>query len=129
MSRRGLQGALLAMSAVATVAGARGITRGAAEVVDPGPISANIDSEYRFYATWYLIVGALLFKAARDPQQEPTIIRAAATGFFVAACSRALSARSLGPPHRSQRILMWIELAIPVVIIPWHRSLKKTVAQ
>lgn len=122
MNRRGLQGVLAAIGAVATVAGASGVIRGAAEVINGGPVSANVDSEYRFYAAWYHVLGLLMLRAARQPESASTIIRAGGAGFLLAASGRALSARSLGPPHPLQRVLMGIEFAIPAVIIPWQHE-------
>ena len=122
MGRRALRVALAAMGGVATVAGASGVLRGTAEVLDGGPVSANVDSEYRFYAAWYHVVGLLLFRAARRPEAESTVVRAAAGGLFVAACGRVVSIGRLGRPHRFQLVLLGLEFAIPAVLLPWHWS-------
>ena len=122
MSRGALRVALGTMGGVATVMGASGVLRGAAEVIDGGPVSANVDSEYRFYAAWYHVIGLLLLRAARRPEEESTVVRATAGGLLVAAGARVLSIRRLGRPHRFQLVLMGLEFAIPAVLLPWHSS-------
>ena len=122
MSRRTLQVALGILATVATTMGSSGVLRGTAEVPDGGPVSANVDSEYRFYATWYLVLGLLLFRAARRPEEEAVVVRACGAGLLVAAGGRALSIRKLGHPHRFQQVLMALELLIPALLVPWHRS-------
>ena len=120
MSRRGLQALLAVIGVVATLAGARGVLKGSAEVLEGGPVSANVDSEYRFYASWYHVLGLLVLRAARRPESEATIVRACAGGFLVAACGRVMSIRSVGQPHALQKVLTGLEFAIPVVIVPWQ---------
>lgn len=123
MGRRGLQVVLASIGAVATVAGGSGVLRGAAEVKGGGPVSAPVDSEYRFYAAWYPVLGVLLLRAARRPEAETTIVRACAAGFFLAACGRVLSIRKLGPPNSVQKLLLGAEFVIPAVVVPWQAAL------
>ena len=123
MSRRGLQVALTTIGVVATVAGGSGVVRGAAEVKGGGPVSAPVDSEYRFYAAWYPVLGVLLLRASRRPEVETTIVRACAAGFFLAACGRVLSIRSLGAPNSVQKFLLGVEFVIPAVVIPWQAAI------
>ncbi len=127
--RRSLQAVLAVLGAVATVEGARGVVQGARQVVDGGPVSANVDSEYRFYSSWYHVLGLLLLDASRRPESETRLVRACAGGFLLAACGRALSIRSLGPPHRVQKILMALEFAVPVVVVPWQGRVARAAAK
>ena len=128
MSRAGLQAALRAMAVVAMTMGASGVVRGTREVVNGGRVSANVDSEYRFYAAWYHVFGVLLWRAARRPEAETTLARACGAGLFIAACGRALSLRTHGHPHWSQRVLMAIEFVLPAVVLPWQARVSRTVA-
>jgi hypothetical protein len=125
-SRRGLQATLAALGAVATVAGANGVVRGAAEVSGGGPVSAAVDSEYRFYAAWYPVFGVLLLRAARAPEDEAPIVRAAAAGSLTAASGRLLSWRVRGQPNRLQQVLLGLEIVIAAVVVPWQRSVART---
>jgi Domain of unknown function (DUF4345) len=126
VSRKALQLVLSALGAVATAAGARGMVQGAAEVVDAGSYSSNVDSEYRFYAAWYHVAGLVLLRAARQPEDATVAVRLFSGGLFAAGCARLLSARTVGSPHRLQRLLMGLEFAIPVVLIPWQRQVAVT---
>ena len=126
MSRRGLQVVLTAIGAVATAAGARGVLTGSAEVMHGGPVTANVDSEYRFYASWYHVLGLLVLRAARRPESETTVVRACAAGFLVAACGRVLSIRALGPPNAFQKLLLGVEIVIPAVLVPWQASVARS---
>ena len=47
-------------------------------------------------------------------------MRATAAGFLAAACGRAISARTVGPPHPLQRALMAVEFALPAILVPWQ---------
>jgi hypothetical protein len=125
MRRRGLQTVLTAIGIVATVAGTDGLVRGGASVLRGGEVSANVDSELRFYATWYAVLGLLVLRAARRPEAETAVIRACGVGFLVAGCSRIVSWASVGKPHPWFRVLMALEFAIPVVIIPWQDAIRR----
>ena len=121
-SRRGLHATLATLGTVATAAGLSGVLRGASEVTGAGPVSAPVDSEYRFYAAWYPVFGILLLRAARAPEDEARIVHAAAAGLITAAGGRLLSWRTLGQPNRLQQVLLGLEILIPAVIVPWqHR--------
>jgi hypothetical protein len=124
-SRGALRAVLSLIGVVATFEGARGVVQGASQVVDGGRVSANVDSEYRFYAAWYHVLGLLLLSAARRPEAEARIIRACAGGFLLAACGRVLSMRAVGPPHRLQKVLMALEFVIPAVIVPWQAQVAR----
>src|SRR5256885_16052843 len=87
--------------------------------------SANVDSEMRFFASWYAVLGVLVLRAARRPESEATIVRACAAGFLLAACGRVLSTRALGPPSPVFKVLMGLEFAVPAVIVPWQVAISR----
>jgi hypothetical protein len=108
------------MGTVALVAGTRALLAGAREVRPTGPIPAPVDSEYRFYAAWYPIVGLTLLRAARQPEVDPHVVRGLAGGMGLAATGRLLSIRVHGRPHRSQAVLLVVEALIACGVVPWH---------
>ncbi len=118
--RRGLQVVLSAIGVVATVAGSSAVVQGSANVLRGGEVSANVDSEFRFYASWYAVFGLLLLRAARRPESETVIVRACGSGFLLAGSSRLLSMKASGAPHPLFKVLTAIEFLIPAVIIPWQ---------
>jgi hypothetical protein len=101
------------------------VLRGAGGVLEGGPVSANVDSEVRFFASWYAVLGVLVLKAARRPESEAAVVRACGAGFLLAAVGRVLSMRSAGRPHWLFRVLTGVELAVPVVIVPWQRRVAR----
>lgn len=127
-SRRGLQGVLAAIGMVAAAAGVRDAVGGSGKVIGGAPAApANVDSEFRFYAVWYAVLGALVLRAARRPESEAAAatVQACGAGFLAAACTRLLSWRSRGAPHPFLLFLTAVEFAIPVVIVPWQRRLSR----
>lgn len=120
MHRRGLQLALATVGTVATAFGALGVLKGGEGALHGGNVSPNVDSEFRFFASWYTVLGVLVLRAARHPESEATVVRACAAGFFLAACGRVLSSRSVGAPSTFFKVLTGIEFALPAVIVPWQ---------
>ena len=114
-----------AIGTVALAAGARGVVKGGAEVADGESVPTDVDSEYRFYAAWYVVLGVLVLRAARRPETETAIVRACAAGYLTAAIGRVLGIRALGPPSRPQQVLLGIEFAIPAVIVPWQAKVAR----
>ncbi|HEX2578742.1 MAG TPA: DUF4345 family protein [Aquihabitans sp.] len=123
---RTFRAAVAAMGSIATVAGTRGLLRGAREVPDPGRVTASVDSEYRFYATWYAIQGAALLAAATRTDVDRSVVRATAAGLGLGAAARALSLRSLGRPHPSQVALLAVEAVLAAILVPWHSAVTAT---
>lgn len=124
-SRRRLQAVLATMGAVATCAGARGVVTGAAEFGKAASVPAGVDSEYRFYAAWYHVFGVLLLRAARRPEGAGPLVRACGAGLWLAASGRLLSLRRVGSPQPLQKALLALELAVPVVVVPWQAKVAK----
>jgi hypothetical protein len=124
--RRGFRLVLASIGAVAATFGTLGVIKGGRGVVDGGTVSPNVDSEMRFFASWYAVFGFLLLLAVRRPESEGTIVRACGAGFLLAASGRVLSMKELGPPSRVFKVLTAIEFAIPAVILPWHEAIRRS---
>lgn len=122
---------LRALGAVATLAGARGVVFGAREVAGSKPVLAAVDSEYRFYAAWYLVTGMALLQVGSEPAVARREVRLLHVGLWTAAAGRVLSLRHTGRPGRGQLLLLGVEAALPLVLSPWqarvaraHRQLR-----
>ena len=122
---RGLRILLTIVSVVMLVAGSLTVVLGASSVLGTDDVTAEVDSEMRFYAVWYVVAGAFLLRATRRIESETWTIRLIAAAFFIAGCSRILSWVAVGRPHLSQLILMVIELVLPLVVIPWQASVAR----
>ena len=122
---RGLRILLTIVGVVMLVAGSLTVVLGASSVLGTDDVTAEVDSEMRFYAVWYVVAGAFLLRATRRIESETWTIRLIAVAFFVAGCSRILSWVAVGRPHLSQLMLMVIELILPLVVIPWQASVAR----
>ena len=127
--RSGLRLVLGGIGAVAATFGALGVVQGGRGVLNGGTVSPNVDSELRFFASWYAVLGLLLLRAVRHPESETTIVRACGPGFLIAACGRLLSMKAVGPPSGLFKILTAVEFAIPAVIVPWQEAVRRRVVQ
>jgi hypothetical protein len=102
------------------LAGLLGVFVGADLVLDGGTFSRNVDSEFRFFAAWYVAAGLFLLRGLRNVESATFEVRLVGAAFFLAACGRLLSLVDLGSPHAFYVALMVIEFLIPLVIIPWQ---------
>ena len=117
---------MAALGSVATVAGARGVLLGATETPGTTEVGPTVDSEYRFYAAWYHVVGLFLLRAARSTEVDRSAVQLCAGGFGVAAAGRLLSIRNVGRPHASQLALLMLEIVIAAGLPTWHRRSRTT---
>jgi hypothetical protein len=123
-SQQGLRWFVTVLGAVALVAGTASVVLGLASIPAVGPIHANADSELRFYAVWYAAAGLVLLRSAPKIEAAGTVVRGAAWAFFAAGSARAVSWLVYGRPHWSQVVLMALELAMPMILVPWQRSVE-----
>lgn len=95
--------------------GLRGVAgAGAAAALDPRA-RASLDSELRFYGTWYAAAGAL---ALRHP--EP-LRRALGPVWLGCAATRLLSLRTAGRPHPVLLLLAAAEAAVGTALVVEER--------
>jgi hypothetical protein len=127
VSRRLLQVHLFVLGTVATVFGLQGVLTGVRGVREHrhgvdlrGRGGRNVDSELRFFAAWYALAGALLLRAARRPEAATATVRGTSGALWLAALGRVLSLRAAGRPHRTYLVLLGIEVALPLVTVPWQ---------
>ena len=115
--KRILQIVLVAIGGVMVVAGLLGVILGADLVLGENSFSASVDSEFRFFAAWYLAAGLLLLRATPRLETAAFEVRFVGFTFFIAACGRVLSMLDVGEPHNFYVVLTVIEFAIPLVIV------------
>jgi hypothetical protein len=124
--RTGLQVLLTILGVVMLAAGAVALIFGATSVVGVEEPSPAVDSEMRFFATWYAASGVLLLWASPRLEARGSLIRWVAVVFFIAGCARAISWLVVGEPPGIAMLLMVIELAFPFVIIPWQGAVERS---
>ncbi len=119
-SRTWLRGFLALLGTTALSAGTGTMLFGVDSIVGAEEVSATVDSEMRFFATWYAAAGAVLLWAACNLRRARLVVLGVAVALFAAGSSRALSWVMVGEPHVVARVLMVIELVLPLVIVRWY---------
>lgn len=127
--RRGLQIFLTILGSVAFLAGASTALLGTVSILGAEGVSGTVDSEMRFYAVWYAAVGLAILRAVPRVGSEGFLLRAVGIVFFAGGCVRALSWATVGRPHGLAITLMFVELALPFVIIPWQAAVASNAAR
>ena len=124
-SRRALQAFLTALGVLAVLAGLVGVFTGPSLIRDADAVSASVDSELRFYAAWYVGAGALLLSTVRRIEREGRLIRGLCAVLVLAAVGRVVSLVLAGKPHPLYLVLMAIEFAIPIILVPWQAAVAR----
>jgi hypothetical protein len=121
-SKRGLQGVVILFGVTALIFGLVAVITGGEGVRHGGPASANVDSEFRFFAAWYAGAGALLLSTVPRVEKEGRLIRAACGVLLLGAVGRVLSIAAVGRPDGFFLFLLALEVAIPLVLVPWQSA-------
>jgi hypothetical protein len=91
-------------------------------------ISPTIDSELRFYATYWFSYGLLLVWIVRGLTQRIQLVPLVMALFFAGGVGRVLSWIVVGAPHPVFILPLVIELIYPVIVAVLYRRLSKTTA-
>lgn len=78
---------------------------------------ADIDSEMRFYAALWMAYGVVALWVARALPQRIAILRIMLGVFWLGGLGRVISYFAVGAPHPLFALLMWIEIALPPLLI------------
>ncbi len=90
-----------------------------------GLAGADIDSEMRFYSVLWMAYGAVALWVARALAERLALLRVMLCVFWIGGLGRVISYFEVGAPHPLFVILMWIEIALPPVMIALsYRRLK-----
>ena len=121
-----LLGIILAIMGIGMfVIGLDAVFRGADSIPGSGIAAPNIDSEVRFYGSWYAIAGVSLFIASRNVERASLAVVAVAAGFLLAAIGRVISMVTIGEPEPLQKLLTVVEFVIPLVVVPWQVAVSR----
>ena len=125
MGRRGLQVVLAGLALIAIGFGGLAVLTGTAVIPGAGSPGPNVDSELRFYAAWYVAGGVALLRVARRPESEAAVLHLLCAALLLGAAGRVVSWVSVGRPSATFIVLLAIEIAIPVIVLPWHRRVAR----
>ena len=94
-----------------------------------GFTSADVDSELRFYAVFWIAYGVILVRTSRSSDLTTRTVPILVGLFFTGGVGRLLSFLSVGQPHTLFIALMIVELVLPVLmIILWQLGRRKAEA-
>lgn len=119
--RTALRLLLVALGAVAVVAGLYTVLTGSGGMPGDSRATANVESELRFYSTFWAGFGALALYASRRPEREATLLRGLALFLFGAGVARILAWLASSRPDAPYLVLMGLELTLPLFIV-WAQS-------
>jgi hypothetical protein len=113
------------LGVVAVVFGSLTVLTVGALIPGVGDFPASVDSELRFYGAWYAGAGVVVLRSVRHIESEGRLVRAVCATLVLAALGRVLSIVSVGRPHTLFVVLMVIEFAIPIVVLPWQAAVAR----
>jgi hypothetical protein len=119
--RTALQVLLIALGTVAVVAGLVTVFAGTDAIPGDSRATPNVESELRFYATFWTGFGVLALYASRNPEQETTLLRGLSLFLFLAGVARAFAWLATDRPDTPFLILMGLELTLPLFIV-WAQA-------
>lgn len=117
---RGLQAFLYLFGTVAIVAGAWTVLAGSESIPSAGDLNANVESELRFYATWWIAAGVFLVWLAPRVESQARALRVFCALLALAATARVLAVLETDWPSTGQTMLMGVEYALAVLLPAWQ---------
>jgi hypothetical protein len=118
---RGLRGLLYAGGALATSAGLHTLLAGGRSFPPWRHADAVLESELRYYGGFYAAFGLHVLRTAPRADRDPEAVRAIAATVFLSGLGRAGGWRAIGRPHPLQRVLLALELGLPVLMVAGQR--------
>jgi hypothetical protein len=88
-----------------------------------GLADARLESELRFYGTFYAAYGIALWRAAADAEQDSARVRALAAVLLAAGAARGAGWWCAGRPSPHQLGLLALELTAPPLVVAWQSRL------
>jgi hypothetical protein len=121
--RRGLQLTLGALAAIPFASGLAGMLRGPDALPGAnGPVTASVESEYRYTHAIYLAVAPVLWAALPGIERRSAVVRGVAGALFLGGTARVLAWRSTGRPHPVLVGAAALELLGAPALVAWqHR--------
>lgn len=126
--RTALQALLVALGLVAIVAGLVTVFTGTGGIPGDSRATPNVESELRFYSTFWTGFGVLALYAARRPERETNLLRGLSAFLFLAGLARVFAWLDSDRPDTQFLVLMGLELTLPLFIV-WAQAKVATAGQ
>jgi hypothetical protein len=120
---------LYVLAVIPIVTGVLTVFLGADSVPAPGDPSPNLESELRFYSTWWIGAGVFLAWLAPRVAERTLELRVFSALLFLSGMSRGLAAVATDWPSTGQLMLMGLELVLPVVFVAWQARVVQEVRE
>jgi hypothetical protein len=127
-SRHLLRAFFYAGGVVATLAGLHTMLAGSRSIAGERRGNPSIESELRFYATFYVLYGLAALRLAPRADRERAKVRALVALLFLAGLARAGAWLTVGRPHPFQIGLLAVELGAPPAILAAQARLAPSAA-
>lgn len=117
--RLALRVVLLVFAAVAILMGLQGALQGTDGVRASGSVNDNVDSEFRYFAAWYVGAGVVAAWAARrvGTPEARFVVRVVAGTLVLGAFARVVAIATEGWPHGLFVFLIVVEVAAALVLL------------
>jgi hypothetical protein len=123
-AERSLRGLLLVIGLTATATGLFAVAGGPDTQSDGGEVKASIDSEFRFFAAFWLAYGLSVLWVAARGFRDPATVRWVAAVLFGAGLARALAWVLEGQPAAIFILLLTLELVVPPLVLVLDRRVR-----
>ena len=97
---------------------------GGAEALQGGPVSAALDSQFRYLSTFYLALTALIWWIIPNIEKHTVPVRILIGAVFLGCFARAYSLMQVGHPGEQLYAGMIIEFFL-ILVIPWQAIVAK----
>lgn len=118
--KRLIQAVILLACLVPLTAGPTGIWRGAAWMSDGAPVSADLDSHFRYMSGIFTGVGLAFLSCVIGIENKGTRLRMLGAFVVIGGLARALSWVQIGAPDFGNRFGLVMELVVVPLIVLWH---------
>jgi hypothetical protein len=125
MSRRGLQIVLAVLATVALASGLLGMLAGPTALPGGGPVTATVDSEYRFSNAFWFMAGAVVWWAVPRVERATAVLRVTLGAAFLGGLARLLAAAASGWPHPVFLGTLAIELVLVPAVLLWQAKVAR----
>jgi hypothetical protein len=124
-SRRALQALLVLFGLIAIGTAVAEIAVGGALVSQGAAVPVDVDSNYRFFAAFWLGAGVLLLWIVPRVESAVAPLRAVTGLVFLGGLARLISMAAVGVPSPMFLGLLALELAAPPILILWQSRLAR----
>ena len=125
MSRRLLQVVAGVVGVLPLVTGGMSLAIGPRDLPDPGAYSPMLDSNYRFYAAFWIGAGILWWRELRHIERAGPLFRYLCALFVLGGIGRLIAMLQSGSPGNGMLGALAIELVLVPALIPWQASVAR----